>query len=181
MNVNLELKKVFENKPLLAFRKNKNLRQMIRGNTIEKNKKLLTTNKFTNGKCSPCFSSSRTLCCNQVIKTDHSKSNEANRTFRIFQKTTCKSNFIIYLLECDLCKILYVRKVYVINPVCYIYIYMYIYNRNRINYYLHHSEFHVSTIFKYNIDVIKNILIYKNLIDDSLNFSSITSLREWNN
>ena len=83
---------------------------MIRGNTIEKNKKLLTTNKFTNGKCSPCFSSSRTLCCNKVIKTDHSKSNEANRTFRIFQKTTCKSNFIIYLLECDLCKILYVRK-----------------------------------------------------------------------
>ena len=48
LNVNPELKKVFENKPLLAFRKNKNLRQLIGGNTIEKNKKLLTTNKFTN-------------------------------------------------------------------------------------------------------------------------------------
>ena len=55
---------------------------------------------------------------------------------------------------------------------------MYIYNRNRINSYLHHSEFHVSTIFTYNIDVTKNILIHKNLIDDSLNFSSITSLWE---
>ena len=110
MNVNPELKKLFENKSLLAFRKNKNLRQLIGGNTIEKNKKLLTTNKFTNGKCSPCFSNSRTLCCKQVIKTEHFKSNQTNRTFRIFQKTTCKSNFIIYLLECELCKIQYVGK-----------------------------------------------------------------------
>ena len=67
LNVNPELKKVFESKPLLAFRKNKNLGQMIEGNTIEKNKKLLITNKFTNGKCS-CFSNSRTLCCKQVKK-----------------------------------------------------------------------------------------------------------------
>ena len=83
---------------------------MIGGNTIEKNKKLLTTNKFTNGKCSPCFSNSRTLCCKQVIKTEHFKSNQTNRTFRIFQKTTCKSNFTISLLECELCKIQYVGK-----------------------------------------------------------------------
>ena len=110
LNVNPELKEVFENKPLLAFRKNKNLRQLIGGNTIEKNKKLLTTNKFINGKCSPCFSNSRTLCCKQVTKTEHFESNQTNRTFRIFQKTTCKSNFIIYLLECELCKIQDVRK-----------------------------------------------------------------------
>ena len=104
----LNLKKVFENKPLLAFCKIKNLRQLIGGNRIDK--KLLTTNKFTNRKCSPCFSNSRTLCCKQVIKTEHFKSNQTNRTFRIFQKTTCKSNFIIYLLECELCKIQYVGK-----------------------------------------------------------------------
>ena len=110
MNVNPEIKKVFENKPLLPSCKNKKLRQLIGWNTIEKNKKLLTTNKFTNGKCSPCFSNSRTLCCKQVIKTEHFKSNQTNRTFRIFQKTTCKSNFIIYLLECELCKIQYVGK-----------------------------------------------------------------------
>ena len=51
-----------------------------------------------------------TLCCKHVIKTEHFKSNQTNRTFRIFQKTTCKSNFIIYLLECELCKIQYVGK-----------------------------------------------------------------------
>ena len=72
------------NKPLLPSCKNKKLRQLIRWNTIEKNKKLLTTNKFTNRKCLPCFSNSRTLCCKQVIKTEHFKGNQTNRTFRIF-------------------------------------------------------------------------------------------------
>ena len=38
-SVNPELKKVFQNKPLLAFHNNKNLRQLIRGNTIEKKQK----------------------------------------------------------------------------------------------------------------------------------------------
>ena len=44
------------------------------------------------------------------MKTEHFKSNQTNRTFRIFQKTTCQSNFIIYLLECKLCKIPYLGK-----------------------------------------------------------------------
>ena len=56
------------------------------------------------------FSNSRTLCCKQVIKADHFKSSQTSRTFRIFQKTTCKSNFIICILECKLCKIQYVGK-----------------------------------------------------------------------
>ena len=47
LNVNPELKKLFENNPQLAARKNKNLRQLTGGNAIEKNKKLLTTIKFT--------------------------------------------------------------------------------------------------------------------------------------
>ena len=41
---------------------------------------------------------------------EHFKSNQANRIFRIVQNTTCKSNFIMYLLECKLCKIQYVGK-----------------------------------------------------------------------
>ena len=105
LNVNPELKNVFENKPLSAFHKSKNLRQLIGRNTIEKNKKLLTTNIFINGKFSPCISYSRTLCCKQEMKMKRFKSNQTNRTFRIIQNTTSKSNSIIYLLQCKLCKI----------------------------------------------------------------------------
>ena len=71
---------------------------------------MLTANKFTNRKCSPCFSNSMRFCCKQVIKTDHFKSNQTNRTFRIFQKATSKNNFIIYLPECGLCEIQYFGK-----------------------------------------------------------------------
>ena len=52
----------------------------------------------------------KALCCKQAIKTEHFKSSQTNRTFRIFQKAICKSNFIIYILECELCKIQYVGK-----------------------------------------------------------------------
>ena len=110
LNVIPELKNVFENKPLSAFHKSKNLRQLIGRNTIEKNKKLLTTNIFTNGKFSPCISYSRTLCCKQEMKMKRFKSNQTNRTFRIIQNTTSKSNSIIYLLQCKLCKIQWVGK-----------------------------------------------------------------------
>ena len=32
------------------------------------------------------------------------------RTFKIFHKLNCKSRFVIYLMECSLCKIQYVGK-----------------------------------------------------------------------
>ena len=37
-------------------------------------------------------------------------SQQAKRTFNIFHKLTCKSQCVIYLMECILCKIQYVRK-----------------------------------------------------------------------
>ena len=52
----------------------------------------------------------RTLRFKQLIKKEHFKSNQINRKCRIFQKTTCKINFIIYLPECKLFKIYYVGK-----------------------------------------------------------------------
>ena len=102
LNVNPELKKVFESKPLLAFRKYKNLKQLIGGNTVEKNTKLLTTKKFTNRKCSPCFSNSGTLFCKQVIKTEHFKNNQTNRAFRIFRKIV-KSSMLEKLKPPSIC------------------------------------------------------------------------------
>ena len=41
---------------------------------------------------------------------EHFKSSQTIGTFRISQKTACKSNFIIYILECELCKSQYVGK-----------------------------------------------------------------------
>ena len=110
MQVNPELKERFQSSPIIAFRKNKNLKQIIGSNTIEHNKKLIRSNNKVNGKSSPCLSNTRTLCCKQVVSTTSFKSNQTNRVFKIFHNINCKSTFLIYLLECNICNIQDVGK-----------------------------------------------------------------------
>ena len=71
LQVNPELKERFQSSPIIAFRKNKNLKQTIGNNTIEHNKKLIRSNNKVNGKSSPCLSNTKTLCCKQVVSTTH--------------------------------------------------------------------------------------------------------------
>ena len=108
--VNPELKERFQSSPIIAFRKNKSLKQIIGSNTIEHNKKLLRSNNKVNGKSSPCLSNTRTLCCKQVVSTTSFKSNQTNCVFKIFHDINCKSTFLIYLLACNICNIQYVGK-----------------------------------------------------------------------
>ena len=44
------------------------------------------------------------LCCTQVLNTKTFMSQQTKRTFNIFHKLTCKSQYVIYLMECILCK-----------------------------------------------------------------------------
>ena len=105
LQVNPELKERFQSSPIIAFRKNKNLKQIIGSNTTEHNKKLIRSNNKVNSKSSPCLSNTRTFCCKQVVSTTSFKSNQTNRVFNIFHNTNCKSTFLIYLLECSICNI----------------------------------------------------------------------------
>ena len=108
--VKSELKKIFQSSPIIAFRKNKNLKQIIGSNTTEHNKKLIRSNNKVNGKSSPFLSNTRTLCCKQVVSTTSFKSNQTNCVFKIFHIISCKSTFLIYLLECTICNNQYVGK-----------------------------------------------------------------------
>ena len=63
-----------------------------------------------NGKSVPCSSTRPSLCCTQVLNTQTFMSQQTKRTFNIFHKLTCKSQYVIYLMECILCKIQYVGK-----------------------------------------------------------------------
>ena len=95
---------------MIAFRKNTNLKQLIGTNTIRSNNKFLTaTQTTTSGQCTPCYNS-RSLCCQQVLKTTTFTSTQTRKTFTIFHQVTCHSNYVIYLLECIMCKIQYVGK-----------------------------------------------------------------------
>ena len=59
------------------------------------------------GKCVPC-NLTRFLCYQQLISKF--KSNQTNKTFKIYHRVNCKSSFGICLLECHICNIQYAGK-----------------------------------------------------------------------
>ena len=109
LNINSSFKEIFNSSQLMiAFRKNTSLKQLIGTNTIENNQKFLTPSQTTTaGQCTPCYTS-WLLCCQQVLKTTTFTSIQTRETFTIFHQVTCHSNYLIYLLECIMCKIQYV-------------------------------------------------------------------------
>ena len=50
------------------------------------------------------------VCCKQVKTTTTFKSQQTNKTWKIFHNTICKTEYAIYLLECIICNVQYVRK-----------------------------------------------------------------------
>ena len=66
--------------------------------------------KETKGWCRPCNSRNFNQCCRQIRNTNTFKSTQTTEEFKIYHRVTCKSKFIIYLLECIKCNIQYVGK-----------------------------------------------------------------------
>ena len=60
------------------------------------------------GKCEPCNTSKPSLCYKFVTDTSTFWSYQTLQLHTIFHKLNCKSKFIIYLIECALCKVHYV-------------------------------------------------------------------------
>ena len=74
--MNLELQETFQNYPFVAFKRNKNLQEIIGGRTIKNGKVLKTNLENKKGKCDPCNTNNSSLYCKQVIDTS---------TFRSYQ------------------------------------------------------------------------------------------------
>ena len=89
-----------------AFRRNKNLKELISRNNIEHSKVKNHKNITKKGKYSPSSVNDRT----QVISSSTSKSQQTNKSYKIFHEVNCSSAYVIYLMECTLCKIQYIGK-----------------------------------------------------------------------
>ena len=57
-----------------------------------------------------CHSKIGNLCCKQVKHTNTFPSTVTKRTYNICNKLNCKSSYLIYLMECTLCKRQYTGK-----------------------------------------------------------------------
>ena len=95
----------FKDQPILAFKRNKNLRDIIGSNNIVDNQKIPhQQRKPMKGTCQPCLGRSGNLCCKQIKNTSTFTSDNTGKTYNIFHKVNCKSTNVIYLMECSLCK-----------------------------------------------------------------------------
>ena len=110
LRIKPKLKEIFAETPILSFRRNKNLRDIIEGNKIFDRKKKLGVNKFNKGKCQSCFTTSINLCCKQLKTCSILQSAFNKNTFLIRHSITCKRSSLIYLIECCLCEKLHVGK-----------------------------------------------------------------------
>ena len=92
---------------MIAYRRNKNLKQIIGSYSSEHNKKTVKKKYY-----SKCLHSCRVQeqCCKQVIDTKSYKSTQKKPEPNMFHNINCKIKRIIYPLECNLCKIQYVGK-----------------------------------------------------------------------
>ena len=94
---------VFQNKLVIAFKRNKNLKELIGSSKIEKNiVKRINKSTLKPGKCSPRFGNNRTLCCNQVITSLTFKSQQTQKAYKSFYEINCSSAYVIYLMECTM-------------------------------------------------------------------------------
>ena len=108
LKINKDIASAFEAKPIVAYRRNQNLRDLI-GQTTIQNNSVVRKKKLNNGRCKPCHTKTGNSCCKQVNNTSF-KSNQTQRSFNILHNTSCRSNFCIYLMECKKCKIQYIGK-----------------------------------------------------------------------
>ena len=110
LHINQEFKDVFQEPPILAFRRNRNLYDLLGCKNIVDGKLQRLSKKKKSGFSTKCFSKSENLCCKQVVHTQSFKSSVTQKTYHIFHDLNCKSKLLIYLMECRICRIQYIGK-----------------------------------------------------------------------
>ena len=92
----------FAEKPLVCFRRNRNLRDLI-GQTRISGGKVLRKKELRLGHCAPCNSRPDTKCCRHIISTKFFTNQSRDKRFKIFHRVNCKSKNVIYLAHCSKC------------------------------------------------------------------------------
>ena len=88
---------------MLAYRRPKNLKEMVGSNNILNNEVIRRTPTIKTIKfCKPC-NVKNSLCCNHLKSTDSFTSFATKNTYKIYHESNCKSKNVIYLLECTRC------------------------------------------------------------------------------
>ena len=102
LKINRDFDKVFAEHPIIAFRRNRNLQDILGKKRIINNRKRLRQSINQNGYSKPCNSKLNNLYSTQVQSTSTFKITVTHKTFKINNKLNCKRKHLIYLMECVL-------------------------------------------------------------------------------
>ena len=94
----------------MAYRRNKNLRDLIGGKKILHGKEGRKNNNKKQLYCRPCLTRRDNIFFQQVLKTNTFTSYRTDATFQFFHQLNCKAWYLIYLLQCWICQLQYVGK-----------------------------------------------------------------------
>ena len=108
--LNISSSIIFQEGAITAFKRNRNLKELIGSNCIKNGKVKRAKNTFAIGKCSSCLPKTGNLCCRQLTSRTTFINQQTKRKFKIYHKVNSKSECVIYLMEWTLCKKQYVRK-----------------------------------------------------------------------
>ena len=114
LSISRTLQGLFQEGPITAFKRKWNLKELTWSKCIEDGKVKRAKNTLTTGKRSskhfPCLSKTDNLCCRQLTSITTFISQQTKRKFKIYHKVKCKSEYVIYLMECTLCNKQYIGK-----------------------------------------------------------------------
>ena len=111
LQINPTVKAKFVNKPIVCYKRNRNLRDILGQTKISKNR-VVRKKATMRGRCAPCLGRSDAMCCNHVISTSFFTNNTGEARYEIRHRTNCRTKNAIYLGFCIKCnKRQYVGKV----------------------------------------------------------------------
>ena len=97
LQINTEFHGIFQAIPMIAFKRS--LQEIFGGHRVKQGNVFKKNLVRINGKSEPCSSTRPSLCCTQALNTKTFMSQQSKITFIIFQKLTCKRQYVIYLME----------------------------------------------------------------------------------
>ena len=101
LQINAKFHGVFHSKPMIAYKRSRNLQEIIGGHAVTQG-----SVHRQNGKFLPCSLTRPSQWCAQIVNTRmFITSQQTKKTFNIFCKLTYKSKYAIYFIECTLRKI----------------------------------------------------------------------------